>query len=204
MVCGVDDGVGRLMSTLRETGLERDTLIFFLSDNGGPTAVTHSNNHPLRGNKGQVYEGGVRVPFLMRWSGTLGAGKTYTQPVISLDIMATAAAAGGAQMPADRKIDGVNLLPHVAGKNAAPPHDRLYFRRGGGEGYAVRERRYKLVKEGDAPPQLFDLEKDIGETTDIGAAQPAVRERLLRAYEEWNRELIPPLFESPNHGKKKA
>ncbi|MFB3825858.1 MAG: sulfatase-like hydrolase/transferase [Bryobacteraceae bacterium] len=200
MICGVDDGVGRLMSTLRETGLERDTLVFFLSDNGGPVAVTHSSNHPLRGAKGQVYEGGVRVPFVMRWTGTLPAGKVYSQQAISLDILPTAAAVAGAQTPG---IDGVNLLPHLSGKSAAPPHERLFFRRGGGEGWAVKESRYKLVKETGGEPQLFDLEKDIGETTDIGAAQPAVRDRLLRAYQQWNRELIPPLFESPRPAQKK-
>src|SRR5206468_147025 len=165
MMSAVDDGVGRLAATLRELKLESDTLLFFLSDNGGPLAVNGTRNDPLRGAKGQVYEGGIRVPFIVRWPGQLTPGKKYDHPVISLDIFPTAAAAAGVTLkPSLReKLDGVNLLPHLQGKAGGPPHERLFWRTGGGQLFAVRENRYKLVKLPGASPQLYDLDADIAE-----------------------------------------
>ncbi len=202
MIASVDDGVGRLIATLRELKLDSDTLVVFLSDNGGPTSSTHARNHPLRGEKGQVYEGGIRVPFLMWWPGRLKAGAVYHQPLISLDILPTAAALAGVKLPADRRIDGVNLLPHLLGRNPKPPHERLFWRWGGGANYAVREDRFKLVKQGDGPARLFDLEADAGEGRDLFDSKPELGKRLLAAYEEWNRELMPPIFQGPKAFRK--
>ncbi len=203
MVSGIDDGVGRLLETLSELKLDRDTLIFFLSDNGGPVGINGSSNAPLRGAKGQLYEGGIHVPFAARWTGRLPAGKDYTEPVISLDIFPTAAALAGAKLPAGLKLDGVNLMPHITGTQKRPPHERLFWRTGGGAQYAVREGRYKLYRNTEGA-QLYDLETDIGETRDLAAARKDVFERLDRAREAWNKELIPPRFESPRPaGKKK-
>lgn len=194
MICAMDDGVGELLKTLRETGLERDTLVFFLSDNGGPTHVTNARNTPLRGHKGQVFEGGIRVPFLMSWPGRLRAGATYAHPVISLDILPTAAAVAGASLPPGRKIDGVDLMPFLTGRSSVPPHERLFWRWGGGRRYAVREGRYKLVKEESGQLQLFDLEADIGEQNDLSSTRPDLRDRLEKAYTSWNSEMIQPVF----------
>jgi arylsulfatase A-like enzyme len=201
MNAALDEGVGNLLSTIHELKLDSDTLIFFLSDNGGPIGVNGSHNDPLRGGKGQVYEGGIRVPFAARWTGRLPAGKVFKQPVISLDILPTAVALAGGRLPTDRKIDGVDLMPHLLGKATRPPHERLFWRTGGGVAYGVREGRYKLVKI-QGQTQLFDLESDIGETTDISAAKPDVLQRLDKAREDWNKELIPPIFESPRAGQK--
>jgi arylsulfatase B len=107
MLGNLDDGVGQILAKLRAAGLEDDTLVFFLSDNGGPTRELTSSNKPLRGEKGSVYEGGVRVPFMVRWPGRLPAGSTYEQPVSSTDIFATAAAVAGATPPQGRTLDGV-------------------------------------------------------------------------------------------------
>lgn len=202
MVCGLDDGVGTVMAALKEQKLDNNTLVIFLSDNGGVSTVSHSSNAPLRGQKGQVFEGGIRTPWIMRWSGRLRAGSAYTQPVISLDILPTAAALAGARLPAG--IDGVDLMPYVLGARREAPHRRLFWRTGGGTAFAVREGRYKLARQG-GEPMLFDLQTDPNETTDIAAAQPAVRDRLLAAYGEWNRELIPPVFSGLGQrpGKKK-
>ena len=200
MISAADDGVGRLTAALRDLKLESDTLVFFLSDNGGPTAVNGSSNAPLRGAKGQVYEGGIRVPFIARWPGRLPAGKLFQQPVSSLDIFPTAAALAGAKPPA--ALDGVNILPAVMGK-AAPPHERLFWRTGGGASFAVREGRYKLVRVGDQAPELYDLETDIGESKDIAGAKPELVKKLDAAREQWNRQLVPPLFESPRPASKK-
>ncbi len=134
MVSAIDDGVGKLMSTLTELKLDSDTLIFFFSDNGGPVGINGSDNTPLRGAKGQVYEGGIHVPFVMRWRGRLAEGKTLAAPVISLDVFPTAVAAAGATMPGGRQFDGVNLLPYALGPNfpAAPRAALLAHRRRNG------------------------------------------------------------------------
>jgi arylsulfatase A-like enzyme len=196
MICALDDGVGRLAAMLEVLKLENDTLIFFLSDNGGPTPVTHADNHPFRGYKGQVYEGGIHVPFVMKWPGQLPAGETYGSPIISLDIFSTAAAVAGAQVPGDRIIDGVNLMPHITGKGSQPPHDKLYWRTGGGQSFAVRQGNWKLVKIGNRT-ELYDLEADVGESKDAATTQPEILQRLETARQSWHRQMIPPLFESP-------
>jgi arylsulfatase A-like enzyme len=202
MICCMDDGIGRLMAAMEELKLDNDTLLFFLSDNGGPGPVTHADNHPYRGFKGQVYEGGIHVPFVARWRGRLPAGETYGSPVISLDIFPTAAAVAGAKVPSDRSIDGVNLLPHITGKGSPPPHDLLYWRTGGGESFAVRQGNMKLVKIGKRT-ELYDLEADIGESKDLAGQKTEALHRLETARERWNRQMVAPLFESPQPAKKK-
>jgi arylsulfatase A-like enzyme len=204
MVSAMDDGVGRVLSTLAELQIERDTLVLFLSDNGGPITVNGSSNAPLRGAKGQVYEGGIRVPFVARWPGRLAAGKTYREPVISLDLFPTALAAAGVAAPSRVKLDGVNLLPYLEGQASGAPHERLFWRTGGGVSFAVREGRYKLVRPAQGWPELYDLDADVGETRDLAASKPEVRERLLAVYQRWNQELMPPRFESPQPARKKA
>jgi arylsulfatase A-like enzyme len=188
--------VGLLLSTLSELGLDNDTLIFFLSDNGGPVGnrSNGSCNGPLQKGKGSLFEGGVHVPFVVRWRGRLPEGKPFDQPVISMDIFQTAAAAAGVQSPTDRKMDGVDLVPYLLGQNASPPHERLFWRVGVGSNYAVREGRYKLIGALSGEPQLYDLESDIGETKDLASAEPAVRDRLRAAYDEWSKDLVPPAF----------
>jgi arylsulfatase A-like enzyme len=202
LISGMDDGIGRVLAALRELKLDSDTLVFFLSDNGGPTKVTNSSNAPLRGAKGQVYEGGIRVPFVARWTGRLPAGKLYDHPVIALDISPTAAALAGARLPEGLKLDGADLMPHLLGKPSRPPHDRLFWRTGGGAAFAVREGRYKLVRIGEQT-ELYDLETDIGESKDLSASHPDVVKKLDQARQQWNGELKAPLFESPRPAAKK-
>ncbi len=205
MVCSVDDGVGALMAKLKERGLDANTLVVFISDNGGPTGVTEADNTPLRGVKGQVYEGGIRVPFVVRWSGRLKPGR-FDAPVSSLDLFPTAcAAAGVTPKPAGGQLDGVNLLPFLDGTRNGSPHERLFWRTGGGVLYAVREGNWKLVvREGKA--ELYDLAADVGEQHDVAATQPEVVARLDAARRAWDRELIAPRWQSPRPaaGKKKA
>jgi arylsulfatase A-like enzyme len=201
MISAVDDGVGRLMKTLEQQGRDRDTLVVFLSDNGGPVSVTNCSNGPLRGAKGQVWEGGIRVPFVARWTRKLKAGSTYSHPVCSIDLLPTFAGLAGGKAPGG--LDGCDLMPHLLGTNKSAPHERLFWRTGGGAQYAVREGRWKLVRMGDSPPQLFDLDADAGETRDRAGEQPQVLARLDAARADWNRQLIPPLFESPRPANQK-
>jgi arylsulfatase A-like enzyme len=192
MMAALDDGVGAVLGKLREAGLEDDALVFFLTDNGGPTRVNTSRNDPLRGFKGQVWEGGIRVPFLVRWKARLPGGKVYGEPVSSLDIVPTALAAAGAPPGADSGLDGVDLAPHLAGKADRPPHESLLWRFGAQA--AIRQGKWKLVRIGDAAPQLFDLEADIGEAKDLAASRPDETGKLRAALEKWTAGLAEPLW----------
>lgn len=192
MLAALDEGVGAVLTKLRDLGLERDTLIFFLSDNGGPTRHNTSRNDPLRGYKGQVLEGGIRVPFLAQWKGRLPAGKVYCYPVSSLDILPTAVAAAGGTVPRDVRLDGVNLLPYLTGDKKRPPHDMLFWRFG--NQYAVRAGKWKLVKQGNRPVRLFDLASDVGEKNDLAAKMPEKVKELEAAYASWNAKNIDPLW----------
>lgn len=190
ILTALDDNLGKVLQAVRESGKEDNTLIFFLSDNGGPTKGNSSNNHPLRGDKGTVWEGGIRVPFAIQWKAKLPAGRIYDKPVISLDIAATVAAITGAKLGGNNPIDGVNLLPYLAEGNTAAPHESLFWRFG--KKYAVRKGDYKLLDNGDGVIQLFDLAKDIGEATDIAADHPDVKTDLLQTYSHWNEQLESP------------
>ncbi len=189
----LDDAVGIVTRALAESGQTERTLVFFLSDNGGPVQVA-AKNEPLRGTKGQLYEGGVRVPFVVSWPGHLPAGTNYDAPVSSLDIFATALALAEVPVPAGKKYDGANLIPYLARKSKTPPHDRLFWRTGGGQSLAVRDGRWKLVRVKDQPAELFDLDIDLGETRDLAALKPEVARHLSEAIDVWAKELIPPLF----------
>jgi len=130
MLSAMDDAVGRVLEKLRQLGLEERTLVFFYSDNGGPTPQTTSRNDPLRGTKGQLFEGGIRVPFLAQWKGVIPAGMVYPKPVMAFDIHATALAAAGISSLQGQSLDGVNLLPFLLGQRRESPHESLFWRAG--------------------------------------------------------------------------
>jgi arylsulfatase A-like enzyme len=196
MVSAVDDGVGRLLATLREQGLEKHTLVFFLSDNGGPEQANASNNGPLRGGKSDAWEGGIRVPFAAQWPGQLPKGMVYDKQVLSLDIFATIAALAAAPTNSARPLDGVNLLPYLTGKNAGSPHEAVFLRKFDQGAFAIRRGDYKLViPRVDAQPQLFNLAADLGETKDLAATQPEILGALEQLRVAWNAQLVPPVFE---------
>ena len=189
----MDDAIGVTLDALKQSGQEARTLVFFFSDNGGPE-VNCSDNTPLRGFKGQVYEGGVRVPFVVSWPGRLPAGKDYAQPVSSLDVFATSLACAGLPMPTDRKYDGVNLVPYLAGEKQGPPHERLFWRVGGNQRWGLREGDWKLVRLKDKPDELYNLADDIGEKNNLADTKPDVARRLASALDAWNKELMAPAF----------
>jgi arylsulfatase A-like enzyme len=204
LLLGLDDAVGRIMAHLHETGEDQNTLIVFLSDNGGSglspfLAYNTGINRPLRGNKGQTLEGGIRVPFFIAWPGKLPAGKTYDHPVIALDILPTACALAGVKTPAN--VDGVNLMPYLLpylGENKAAPHDALYWRFGPQK--AMRKGDWSLVdwrdfeKKSNSGWQLFDLAKDIGQQNDLAAQRPDLVAELSQAWRRWDVQNIAPLW----------
>lgn len=184
MLANLDASVGAVMDKLREKGLEENTLIIFLSDNGGPTKELTSSNLPLRGGKGNYYEGGIRIPFLMQWKKGLPMGKIYEQPVIAMDLYATIAAASG--RPDKREeVDGVNLLPYLREDIQESPHEHLFWSYRGK--MAFREGNWKIVKNHpNADLELYDLEKDLSETNNVANLYPL---RLLQLEKKWREEL---------------
>jgi arylsulfatase A-like enzyme len=198
MLSALDDGVGQVLGRLRAHGIEENTLIFFLSDNGAPTQGNGSLNTPLRGVKNTLWEGGVRAPILVQWKGTLPAGKVYDKPVIQLDIMPTVLAAARVPAPKDVSLDGVDLVPFLTGSknavattSASAPHEALYWRYD--EQWAIRSGDYKLTRaDTTRPPMLFDLSKDPGESTDVAARQPETVQKLQAKYDLWSKSLPAP------------
>lgn len=188
----LDDAIGAVTKALVETGQSGRTLVFFFSDNGGHTP-SGSSNGPLREMKGTLYEGGIRVPFVVSWPDKLPGGRTYDQPVLSLDLFATTLAAAGVPMPADKTYDSVNLIPYLTGDEHTPPHERLFWRLRA-KNFAVREGVWKLIALDGQPPRLFDLSSDLGERTNVATSKPDITERLIKALDEWKTQLIAPVF----------
>jgi arylsulfatase A-like enzyme len=189
----LDDAIGDIQAALEDSGQRDRTLVFFFSDNGGPTRNA-ANNGPLRGQKGQVYEGGVRVPFLVSLPGKLPAGGVYDHPVSSLDVLATSLGLAGVPMPENKKYDSVNLLPYLEGEKTTAPHERLCWRAMEGKARAVREGEWKLVRMDGQADELYQLTDDIGESKNLAAEQPQVAAKLAAALEDWERALIAPVF----------
>ncbi len=195
MLSAMDDAIGSVLEQLRKDGLEENTLIFFLSDNGGPTANS-SHNGALRGTKATTWEGGIRVPFLVQWKGTLPAGTVYEPPIIQLDILPTALAAAGEEVTSELKLDGVNLLPHFLGEIEGNPHAHLYWRFGAQ--MAVRSENWKLTQgRGETQPSLYDLSQDLGEQHDLSLEFPDRLRDLKDAWVKWNAELAKPAWGPP-------
>ncbi|HCN76075.1 MAG TPA: hypothetical protein DIT13_02635 [Verrucomicrobiales bacterium] len=222
MLATIDDGVGRIMKTLRKHGVEENTLIVFTSDNGAPLKKTMpdsplttepngkqsdiggwdgSMNAPQFGEKGMLTEGGIRVPFLWSWKGVIPAGQVFDHPVSSLDIAATVlkvaggSLRGSAAAPEDAAkaaatLDGVNLLPHLKGEVATPPHDALYWRFW--KQAAVRAGDWKLIHLGDGTDLLFDLSQTDSETKNLAAQHPEKAAELRAKLETWTQQLRPP------------
>jgi len=193
MVTALDDGVGQVLQTLQAQNLLDKTLIFFLSDNGAP-GTGFTRNLPLSGYKFDVLEGGIRVPFAIQWSGRLPGHGLYSDPVSSLDIMATAAAAAGISLPSDRAFDGINLVPFLANEQASPQRTLFWRHFGLGKDgppgcletvWAVRNGPLKLVTARATvyqPPSLYDLSNDVGETQDLAASRPGDVDALNKLY----------------------
>lgn len=190
MTSALDDATGRILTKLRALGLDRDTLVVFLSDNGCPVITGAGSNGPLNGEKCTYYEGGIRVPFLMQWPGVIPAGKVYTHPVVSRDILPTCLAA--ASLPAPGPMDGVDLVPYLTARLPGEPHPVLFWR--GGKARAVRKGKWKLVEFGDAYSKLYDLSQDLGERDDVSARYPAVARDLRAAWTAWSRQMREPLW----------
>ena len=183
MLACMDDGIGKVMEALKDKGIEDDTLVIFFSDNGSPMPEL---NGGLRGKKSLLYEGGIRVPFIARRPGHIPAGKVIDEPMISMDIYATVAAAAGAKAPKD--IDGRDCAKVLAGK-AKSPHKILFWRHG--KLSAARKGNWKMVHPDGKAPELYDLSTDRNETKDLAADKPDIVNDLLARHEEWLDKSLP-------------
>lgn len=192
MMSSMDDAVGAVLGKIRALGQEKNTLVFFIGDNGGPTQSTTSKNGALRGFKMTTFEGGPRVPFFVQWKGTLPAGQDYNLPVMNLDVLPTCLAAAGSPVDSSVGLDGLDLVPFLTGKNTASPHETMFWRFG--EQWAVRHGDWKLVvsKGGSGKAELYNLSKDISESDDLATSEPTRAADLKKRYDAWSAQQAEP------------
>ena len=189
MTASLDDGVGSVLNALEENDLEDNTLVFFISDNGaGANGVS---NAPLRLGKHSLFEGGTRVPFVVKWPGNIPAGLTYSHPVSTLDVFPTGLAAAGAELGEYRQLEGVDLLPYLKESEGTPPHESLFWRQA--PNWAVRSGNWKLTFAADRY-WLYDLSKDIGEKNNLAGSHPEKIKQLTEQYQKWNSQNTDPAW----------
>ena len=215
MMLAMDDTVGKVLDKLRKERLDEQTIVFFISDHGGsllnsvwiydgstvdeewvykegaPRRIPGCrSNAPLSGGKGTLNEGGIRVPYLVRWTGKLPAGKVYDDPVVSMDVFATAAALAGAKPPKGRRTDGVDLVPYLLGKKDSPPHEYLFWRKQTGTNWwkVARKGRWKL-SDRSGRVELYDLQKDIAEKHNLAAERPDIVQEMQGQLNAWCTEV---------------
>ena len=192
MLAHLDEAVGEVVRTIHAEGLAEDTLIVFLGDNGCIASKSSCRNAPLRGGKYSLLEGGIRVPFLLSWEATFGAGQIYRAPVSALDLFPTMLAAATGSDYADARLDGVNLLPYLTGQVAGTPHSYLFW--GDGASGAVRRGDWKLLDIPPNPIALYNLRKDIKETKNVASLHGSIVNELRNARRAWTSQLMPPLW----------
>ncbi|BDS08266.1 arylsulfatase [Oceaniferula spumae] len=198
----MDNNIGTIVAKLKELGQLENTLIVFLSDNGGSVEVSHAINAPCRGGKGSNLEGGLRVPMIWHWPSKLPKETTYSQPVISLDILPTFIAASGAEAPktqafgqsiknkkeAAMATDGVNLLPYLQGENKAAPHESLFWRMTL-RAKSVRSGDWKLLVRAHGDPELYNLKEDPSELNNLHGKNPEMAAKLREQLIKWEGSL---------------
>lgn len=188
MVSAMDDGIGQLLDQLEASNKIENTLIFFLSDNGG--AENHgANNGTLKKGKGSLFEGGIRVPFAFQWQAKIPGGVKYNHPVISLDIFATVMEAVGTK--SNHTLDGISLLPYLKGDSSKAPHEALYWRKFDKRTLAIRQGNDKIINE-SGHPEYFNLSTDREEKQPL--ADETTISQLREKYDAWDAKNIDPVF----------
>ncbi len=188
MIHAADRSVGRLVEALEKNGQMDNTLIWFLSDNGGVNV--QASNAPLTGNKGTVFEGGMRVPFFVHWKGKVPAGRKDSRMVTSLDILPTSLIAAGGALPTERPLDGTDLMPYLTDHLETPPHPEIYWRRLNIA--AVRKGQWKLIRVDEYGNALYDLSTDLGEKHDLAKSHPEKVAQLEKELEKWESNMVKP------------
>ena len=191
MTWSLDENVGKLVNKLKELGKLDNTLIYFLSDNGG-AHNNQSQEGPLKGWKGNEFEGGHRVPFLVSWPKAFNGGKTFDGLTSSLDIFATSIAAANVKKEDSLQLDGVNLLPYLMNEKQGDPHEKLFWKKL--ENSAARIGDYKIINLDGYGSVMYDLSNDLGETNDLSKSNPEKFNFILDSYNGWKSQLMSPLW----------
>ncbi|NJX16372.1 sulfatase-like hydrolase/transferase [Tamlana crocina] len=192
MTWSLDQNVGKLLNKLEELGKRENTLIYFLSDNGG-AHNNQSQSGPLKGWKGNKFEGGHRVPFVVSWPAGVKGGKRFDGLSSSLDIFSTSLAAAHISKPENLQLDGVNLIPYLRNEAEGSPHGELFWRKL--DESAARIGDYKLISLKNYGSVLYNLENDLGESQNVIQDEPNVFETISASYKTWELELMPPLWD---------
>lgn len=190
MTWAMDRAVGNVMNTLKKEGKLNNTIIFFLSDNGGPTNSNTSNNFPLKSQKGYEYEGGHRIPFLIQYGDKVPQGKTFGGLTSTFDIFPTILSLAGLSYESERPLDGVDLSPYLFDEISGNPHEELYWRIGLWK--AARVGDYKLISAETVGDALYNLNDEIGERTDLKFSEPEKYQAMLKRLQNWEKELKQP------------
>ena len=199
MVYRLDQNVGKILAVLNAQGLERNTLVVFISDNGGP-ANSNSNgsiNAPLRGQKTTLLEGGIRVPFFLKWPARLASGQKFIDPVSTLDITPTFIEAAGGIVSKSDQYTGVNILPFLTSKTGKLPHQTMEWRYT--VSAAIREGNWKLIRLPDRLPMLYHLSEDISEQSDLSLQHPDRTKSMLKKLGTWEVNLPHSIFHEPQN-----
>jgi len=200
MVSSMDDGVGSILDKLEEKNISENTIVIFFSDNGGVEWYNFSDNGPLRGIKGDFFEGGIRVPFTMQWPKKIKPGIIYNKPIIALDVFATVVSAASAEKFIKNNIDGVNLIPYINGEINGSPHDYLFWKNPDKDIDVIRDNRYKYIRVKD-DEYIFDLDNDLSEENNIISSSTPIYQKLKLKFKEWEKDMIDPVFMDLGMGK---
>lgn len=190
MISALDDAIGEIHQKIKDLGLEENTIIYLLSDNGGASYTGATDNGPLKGGKLTQFEGGINVPFMIKWKGKIPAGTRYDYPVSSADIFVTSVINAGGTLPTDREYDGVDLMPFITGKNKERPHQLLFWR--AEHIWAIRDGDYKLIlSTRDGWAELYDLKKDKSELYNLKEQMPDLYKELYETHKKWQETNLP-------------
>lgn len=192
MVHRLDINVGKIMKALKKNGIDKNTMVVFISDNGGPHYSNASINAPFRGQKGILLEGGIHVPYLIRWPSVIPSGDEYHNPVTSLDFAATFIEAAGGTIKPEDKLDGVNLLSYLDREDEKIPHEELKWRFT--ISAAIREGNWKLIRLPDRLPMLYNLDEDVAEENNLALKHLDITKRLLKKLGDWDIKQPHPVF----------
>lgn len=196
MISALDDQVGAIIDAIEASGENDNTIVYFMSDNGCAAYIQGiCDCQPLRGGKLSHYEGGTRVPFMMRWPGHIEPGKVYRNVVSTMDVFTTSLMAGGGKLPGDRVFDGVDLVPFITDKVQGIPHDQLAWRRS--PNASIRKGDWKLWKDLTGKfTLLFNLKDDPNESVNLADKEPAKLKELSDAFDQWAKDLQDPAWPS--------
>jgi arylsulfatase A-like enzyme len=194
MVSAIDDGVGKILKKLDELNLSENTMIFFLSDNGGPEIKNGSDNGILRGGKGDLLEGGIRVPFAVKWPKKIPKGEVYNDAIISLDIFSTIISQTEKTISPKNDLDGVNLIPYLIGKKTESPHDYIFWRKFDRLNYALRNAAGDKIIIEKNKVKLFNLIDNIQEDPNLIKQNNVLSNELKQQFDNWNNQMIDPVF----------